>query len=103
MNCYACNKEMPPVFTHPNAEPTQVDCGLHVEVSGGYGMFVESIPEGPPAVTICHECAHEACEKLPWLNRLIDPHNSHSHNVHTFVPNNPDHFGWDYDSRSERA
>lgn len=32
-------------------------------------------------VVICHECAHAACEALPWLARLIDPQGSHSHRI----------------------
>jgi hypothetical protein len=28
---------------------------------------------------ICHECAHELCKQVPWINKLIDPYNSHAH------------------------
>ena len=52
-------------------------------------------------VIICHECAHKLCDAVPWFKRLINPHNSHSHKT-AYVEANPDHFGWDYDSRAAR-
>lgn len=30
---------------------------------------------------ICHECAHDLCEKVPWIKTLLDPDNSHSHRI----------------------
>lgn len=53
-------------------------------------------------VIICHECAHDLCATIPWFNRLIEPHNSHSHNV-SYIEAHPEHWGWDYDSRAERS
>lgn len=28
---------------------------------------------------ICHECAHQLCETVPWIERLLEPLHSHSH------------------------
>jgi len=50
-------------------------------------------------VVICHDCAHEMCEKLPWMKRLINPHKSHSHKT-AWKEAHPEHFGWDYDHAS---
>ena len=49
---------------------------------------------------ICHECAHALFDAVPWLKRLIDPHNSHAHRT-AWKDAHPDHYGWDYDT--ERA
>lgn len=121
MNCFACGTTLRLVFGWPiakedapvllNGEPLeghesrdaelyQFDNALWVEFSGGYAMFVESpmfLPDGKPLrVVICHDCAHEACEKLPWMEKLIDPHGSHAHNAE-YMAANPTHQGWDYD------
>lgn len=48
---------------------------------------------------ICHDCAHVACDALPWLKRLIDPWASHSHRT-SYVEENPTHYGWDYSRRA---
>ena len=45
---------------------------------------------------LCHECAHAACDALPWLHKLINPHNSHAHRS-AWMAAHPDHYGWDYD------
>lgn len=49
-------------------------------------------------VNICHECAHDLCSKVPWIEKLLDSHSSHSHRT-SYVDANPDHYGWDYDYR----
>lgn len=116
MRCYACDATLIPDIrpgSAPvliNGEPNydigfddhyQFDNALWVTLGGGYGMFVEYEGFGGPSrVVICHDCAHEACEKLPWLNRLIDPWASHSHKT-SWVEKHPDHWGWDF-SRNER-
>lgn len=46
---------------------------------------------------ICHECAHEMWEKLPWLAKLIPSHNSHAHRT-AYLQAHPDHRGWDTDA-----
>lgn len=82
--CYACQKTLEPVFEDSDADAcSQFDNALIVEIHGGYGMFTDSLGaskyDGIPGlidynqVILCHECAHEACEALPWMNRLIDP------------------------------
>jgi hypothetical protein len=88
--CYGCGATLTPVFNHPKASVEQMDNALVVQLSGGYGMFVESIPEGPPKVTICHECAHRACSVLPWLNALIQPDTSHTHTA-KYTAEHPEH------------
>ena len=44
---------------------------------------------------ICHDCAHEACEALPWMARLLNPVHSHAHRQE-YHDAHPDHVGWDY-------
>lgn len=52
-------------------------------------------------VILCHECAHDLCDKFPAFRNKIDPHNSHSHKT-AYVEAHPDHWGWDYDYRDEQ-
>lgn len=47
---------------------------------------------------ICHDCAHQACELLPWLGEWLDPERSHAHRT-AYMEAHPDHFGWDYSAR----
>lgn len=51
---------------------------------------------------ICHECAHDLCDAVPWFKKWIDPHSSHSHRT-SYVETHPGHFGWDYSHRAEEA
>jgi hypothetical protein len=48
-------------------------------------------------VVICHDCAHELCEKMPWIERLLNAHNSHAHRT-AWKDAHPEHYGWDYDN-----
>lgn len=111
----------------PDDNHFEFDNALWIKFSGGYGQFVESddfknwpqeyskdeyifdktedgidiwpakafIPGS--GIRICHECAHELCDKIPWIKELINPHASHAHKV-DYIKDNPDHYGWDYDS-----
>ncbi len=49
---------------------------------------------GQPAyeAVICHDCAHDLCEKVPWIKQLINPHDSHSHSHQLDWTG---HSGWD--------
>lgn len=49
-------------------------------------------------IVLCHECAHDLCDKFPAFKNRIDPHHSHSHKT-SYVESHPDHYGWDYDHR----
>lgn len=101
-NCYACNKALEPVMEDQGDEAHQWDSALIIDFEGGYGMFTD--PMGaPPAeydkgilpagkVVVCHDCAHEMCDALPWVKKLIDPWASHSH---SHGPDWKDHTGWD--------
>src|SRR3990167_648088 len=82
-HCSACDKKFKP-YCEVDFDPAteQLDNALEIEFSGGYSMFVDLVfdqPEGVCRVMICHECAHELCDKIPWINKLLDPHNSHAH------------------------
>jgi len=44
---------------------------------------------------ICHDCAHAACEALPWMARLLNPVHSHAHRGE-YHGQHPDHIGWDF-------
>jgi len=58
--------------------------------------------EGQPdyEAVICHDCAHELCATIPWIERLINSHNSHAHRT-AWKEAHPDHYGWDYDPDPE--
>lgn len=95
--CVACGVQ--PTYTNLVAQAgpyTEYDNVLILDLAGGYGMFFDNI-EGNYTVVLCHDCAHEACEALPWLAALIEPARSHSH-TEAYVRANPDHHGWDYDA-----
>lgn len=55
---------------------------------------------GRPGIeaVICHECAHDLCDKVQWIAELIHPATSHSHKQE-YHEAHPDHYGWDYDRR----
>ena len=99
-NCYACDKLLSPVF-EGHGYDNQCDNALEVEFFGGYGMFVDPIDD-PYSAVICHECAHDLCDKIPWIKKLIDPHSSHSHKL-DFIKENPNHYGWDYDHKDQHG
>lgn len=74
----------------------EYDNALIVELFGGYGLFFDSLTSGNYTLVFCHDCAHDACDKLPWLNALLKPADSHSH-TQEYKESHPDHYGWDYD------
>lgn len=48
-----------------------------------------------------HYCAHELCEKNPWINKILRPYYSHSH-IKEFwedEENLKNHEGWDHPTR----
>ena len=119
--CYACHAELDPEFGSP-AEALaheQWDNALVLRLEGGYGMFIDPIPHDPATdfrtgtvgeldrprpregtlqragalkVVICHDCAHDLCERVPWLERLIEPQRSHAHSHRRDWTG---HTGWD--------
>lgn len=52
-------------------------------------------------VVICHSCAHDLCEKVPWMNTLIEPLSSHAHRYQE-IPSllAEGHRGWDLDGHT---
>lgn len=110
MNCKACEKELP-VNEWNKDTSYQFDNALWIGFFGGYGMFVDDIDTefgyNKPTLSgaayeavLCHECAHELCETVPWIGKLLRPLESHSHTL-DFWQDNPDHEGWDKDSALE--
>jgi hypothetical protein len=100
--CYACDVLLIQVDQF-HGDYRQFENALEVTFNGGYAEFIDVIDDpNPYNAYICHECAHDLCEKIPWINRLINPHKSHSHKAE-YVEANPDHFGWDYDYRAENG
>lgn len=57
----------------------QFDNALWLQFDGGYGMFIDPMAEESVRAVICHDCAHDLCDKVPWLAGLLDPASSHSH------------------------
>lgn len=95
MNCYACSRELEPEFRGDVDCTYQFDNALWLKLSGGYGMFIDPFTEKDPEVVICHNCAHELCDAVPWIKTLIDPVHSHSHRDGTVARG---HVGWDFDN-----
>jgi hypothetical protein len=58
----------------------------------------ERVLPGQPdyETVICHDCAHELCEREPWLKELLRPYGSHAHRT-AYHEAHPEHRGWDYD------
>lgn len=113
--CYACGVGLEPEFEGTTQEEAlaheQWGNALVVILEGGYGMFIDPIPggdeqpdaargllqcEGAYKVVICHACAHSLCENVPWMQRLVDPVNSHAHRVDRDWSG---HTGWDLPHR----
>lgn len=101
--CYACKNDLKPELDE-NTD-YQFDNALWIGLFGGDGMFIEDkyyageketdiINNASKEAVICHECAHDLCEKVEWLNKLIEPFTSHAHRSE-FWKNNPEHEGWD--------
>ncbi len=114
MNCSNCNAELTP--EGPESDRTtkyQFDNALWIYLDGGYGMFIDTLdeemtgismanPKWPYKMVFCHECAHRLCDHFPAFEKLINPHNSHSH-LESYHQSHPDHDGWDYQRRRESA
>lgn len=104
--CFNCKADLRPVFPRhvdPGAVDspgfTQYDNVLPIVFDGGYGMFHDDFENGCRyEVVICHECAHELCRLVPWVDSLIRPLRSHSH-TNQYKDAYPDHEGWDYEKR----
>lgn len=98
-HCFACKKELVPVFLDLHEKGSvQYDNALIVNMAGGYGMFVDPLPQewlfeedrldtsewvqkgrlDECTAIICHDCAHDLCEKVPWINSIIEPELSHA-------------------------
>lgn len=93
VRCHACDAPMRPDHTN-HADDYQLDNALWLEFNGGYGMFIDNYDERVKAV-ICHECAHDLCDQIPWIGKLLNPYSSHSHKTE-WKDAHPDHWGWDY-------
>lgn len=88
--CTQCKQVLETVVPNDTTE-YQYDNALWIGFYGGYGMFVESpeyahyppqktvLPHATHEAVLCHDCAYELCEMLPWLKEMIDPENSHTH------------------------
>jgi len=77
-HCYSCNKELHELFPG-HITNYQFDNALWIEFHGGYGMFIDPMFDEVPRALLCHECAHELCDKIPWIGNLIRPEESHTH------------------------
>lgn len=85
-------------------ETEQYDNALVIQFGGGYGMFNDDYKHAPhygAKVIICHDCAHDLCNKIPWLGELLDPYSSHAH-ITEYQEDHPEHIGWDYHTTEER-
>lgn len=106
-NCISCGEKLKSVFEDQDAL-YQFDNALWIGFYGGYGMFIESkemngiesstnvLKSSDAEAVLCHDCAHDLCKKIPWIEKLINTHGSHSH-TSEYIEGHPDHYGWDYD------
>lgn len=51
---------------------------------------------------LCHDCAHELCDREPWLGRILRPFGSHAHKIE-YMERNPEHWGWDNTDERDEA
>lgn len=98
--CYSCGLDLEPVGGFKTNY--QFDNSLWLGFHGGYGMFIDPMVRTPvlganEEAVICHDCAHELCAKVPWIEKLLDSYSSHSHTDEYHI-DNLDHYGWDYDN-----
>lgn len=110
-NCVSCSMELKSDSVDPTTE-YQFDNALWIGFFGGYGMFVDDIDTefgykspmlkgAAEEAVLCHDCAHQLCETVPWIKKLLRPERSHAH-TQEFWAANPDHEGWDKDLAIER-
>lgn len=80
VHCRGCGTELAPAMNRDT--DYQFDNALWVTFSGGYSMFIDPADaedRGRMKVVLCHGCAHDLCEKVPWIDELLDPERSHAH------------------------
>jgi len=105
VRCVACKKRLTLESIADDLGTYQFDNALWICFHGGYGMFVDNLDEYSGGentqplpchpdyqAVICHDCAHDLCEKVPWINDLIRPENSHAHSGYRDWTG---HKGWD--------
>lgn len=70
MKCHGCDAEIRPEHPHfGNPERTdpsrfQGDAALHLQVTGGYGEFID---REPVDLIFCHDCGHKLFGLFPAL------------------------------------
>lgn len=93
--CKSCLNEVSTI----TGQETTYDNALIIEFHGGYGMFFDDIDDPDHiehTVILCHDCAHDLCDKIPFIKNMLNPRTSHSHTLE-FIKANPDHKGYDID------
>lgn len=108
--CIACDKNLP-LVDEGSETNYHFDNALWIGFHGGYGMFVDNEITGSEVLegtdyeaVLCHACAHELCDKNPWIKKLLKPWGSHAHK-YTFWENEENiqnHEGWDHPTRGFR-
>jgi len=66
---------------------TQYENALAVQFTGGYGMFDDPVEKifGDPfyernqTLILCHDCAHNLVENNPWIRKVVNDKQSHTH------------------------
>lgn len=85
------------VLGDPDAVPLPIGGpGWTEEQTAEYRRLADNVSR----VVICHECAHQLCDTVPWVEKLLNSHSSHAHKT-SYIEANPDHSGWDLDRRQE--
>jgi hypothetical protein len=97
VHCQSCGTRLLPGMRTDT--DYQFDGALWLQFDGGYGMFIDPFGEDQPRAVVCHACAHELCERVPWIAALLQPERSHSHrHDHCEALILDGHDGWDLDT-----
>ncbi len=98
VRCAGCGTEMVgDLMPDGRGSRYQFDNALWIGFHGGYGMFIDPFGSTPvlsagQEAVVCHGCAHELCDAVGWIARLLDPARSHSHRAGQDWTG---HVGWD--------
>lgn len=89
MNCHVCDEFIP-----NDGESVNVNA-LQVNFIGGDEWFIRD-PKVYYEVLLCHSCVHKMCALVPWIRKLLNPDESHTH-TKEYRDAHPVHYGPDYE------
>jgi hypothetical protein len=60
------------VYGFRHHQPIQVDLGATWHLGGGYGEFIDTMPEDHHKVVLCHDCVVRVFEALPGVTARFE-------------------------------